>query len=521
MRLSLLLTLAFAVWQMVWALVSPAFRTPDEPIHLNSVLRLASTQGGWPDPAQARVDTAVVNATVQAGLIEEGGADYSLINRTDLLGSPHAEATQTDYYANLRLPGRTERSVITYGENSSDIVDQMTQHPPLYYALAAGFVKITGATHWQWDRQLLLLRFFSIFLTLPVLPCLLYVSRTLGASRRGALAVGSTIIAVAQYSFITASVSNDSLTFTAGALTMAALARAMTGQGARRDVLFLGLALGLGLWTKGTFIPMGAVVGLAFMGNSRINTWRARLGCGVVSGAVGLAMGGFWWMRNLVKFGAIQPEGMQRPHVGTGSDNWHFLETAVKNLADSSWGKLGWLEWTAPEWLLKACIFFVLLTVFISVALGPMRYEKIMLVLYQVLAGGMIIFGAWNGYRADGVIAGVQGRYLFPGLVGLLAVSACAWLPLLRKSRRWTYAIPGAISAAIGLSVLVGWWKVCYTSMGHWSAAVGFNLGWLVVLLIVGAGAVAVMVVAPVCGVDSISASLNQGRNRRFSRLKS
>ncbi len=45
------ITLLVVTVAACWAVLTPAFRAPDEPQHLNSVLRLAYG-GGWPPPAR-------------------------------------------------------------------------------------------------------------------------------------------------------------------------------------------------------------------------------------------------------------------------------------------------------------------------------------------------------------------------------------------------------------------------------------------------------------------------------------
>ena len=52
------LTVAFFVWQVVWAVLTPAFRAPDEPLHVNSVVRVAQGQG-W--PARHRTNSGPVS----------------------------------------------------------------------------------------------------------------------------------------------------------------------------------------------------------------------------------------------------------------------------------------------------------------------------------------------------------------------------------------------------------------------------------------------------------------------------
>ena len=78
-----LLTVLFLIWQMLWALASPPLRTPDEPHHLNSVIRLEQT-GQWPDPGTSWLYRDIFEASRASGLLVEGAPSYSLHYRTRL-----------------------------------------------------------------------------------------------------------------------------------------------------------------------------------------------------------------------------------------------------------------------------------------------------------------------------------------------------------------------------------------------------------------------------------------------------
>lgn len=62
----------------------------------------------------------------------------------------------------------------------TEIVDQMTQHPPLFYELQAVAYRAVDASDWPWDRQLLLMRVVSALMTLPLVPSAVYVARRAG-----------------------------------------------------------------------------------------------------------------------------------------------------------------------------------------------------------------------------------------------------------------------------------------------------------------------------------------------------
>jgi hypothetical protein len=65
-----------------WAVLTPAFRAPDEPQHVNSVLRLAFG-GGWPAPGEALMSPAMDVARHQAAL--ESDIPWRHWNRDDVV----------------------------------------------------------------------------------------------------------------------------------------------------------------------------------------------------------------------------------------------------------------------------------------------------------------------------------------------------------------------------------------------------------------------------------------------------
>lgn len=119
-----------------------------------------------------------------------------------------------------------------------------------------------------------------------------------------------------------------------------------------RLVMLAGLALGGALWTKGTAIALGLTVILAFLVNSQIGTIWRRFGHAISAGLIAILVGGAWWIRNIVRFGVIQPSGYQGADNGPGYDSFYLLRTALKSLITSYWGRFDWLSWWLPHKLI-------------------------------------------------------------------------------------------------------------------------------------------------------------------------
>ena len=506
-KVGILVTLAYFVWQVLWAVVTPPFQSPDEPLHFNSVLRVEAT-GEWPDPGDALVDQDVFTTVVESGFIEPDAQDFEALSRTRIAGS--TSAVYTDAFATTSITEHVNRSVIEYGANgSTEIVDQMTQHPPLFYVAAAKVMDVFGAQSWTWDRQLLLLRVFSAFLTIPLIPCTLFTARKLGIGRIGSVFISVTTFAIPQLAFITGSLNNDSLAIGAGALTVAACAQAAFGKQNRWTVLAAGLALGLGLWSKGTFIPFGLIVALSFVVNPSAGRIRVRLVRGFAAGIIGVLTGGWWWLRNLMLFGTLQPEGYQTEHLREGKRIWYFISKAVGNLSESSWGRFGWLNWNLPWVLLTGLALFTLWAVAHSLVHGHQKVQRFVLLGFYPLTIAMLFVQAWNKYRETGTVPGTQGRYLFPAVVALIVIAGAAWLPALRRlaTRRsqWVFALPSVIAPSIAVFAAWAWAHACYPStisrVGinwmRWSEVAGFDVVWLKLLLAVAILLVVASAAAP------------------------
>ena len=510
-RCAILLTLAFMTWQAVWAIVTPPFRTPDEPTHYNSVLRGAVTFD-WPAAGTAGMEEGVMQAATEAGVLVDEVVGTSRRDRTVL---QETEAVPSFYDAVI-TPHNNRLHVRYTGNSRAETRDQMTQHPPLYYWLAGRLLRTVGGSDWAWDRQLLFLRLLSIVLTAPLVPCLVYTARRIGLARHWSLTAGTLVFFVPQLAFVTAAASNDSLSIGAGALTIAACAAAAFGTGSWRSVMATGCALGLGLWTKGLFLPMGLVVGLAFLSNRSIGPLSRRLIRATAAGGLGVLLGGFWWVRNVLVFGQLQPDGMMRDAADVNPHLGYFLRTGGPTLVHSSWGKLGWLEWQLPLPLLLVLEIGTVALVFVAFIRGRERLRLGVLLAYYPLTLLVLLGVSWRAYAHTGVVAGVQGRYLFPGIVGLLAIVAVAIaLPDRRRAARSitgvadlpacsrVQVIVGVAGSLVSAYSLWAWAHVCYPSgafgidWDRWSLVAGLGPAWLVVTACGGVLALAAAAVVP------------------------
>ncbi|MEZ7898118.1 MAG: DUF2142 domain-containing protein [Flaviflexus sp.] len=424
------LTLIVVLFQMIWAVSMPGFRGPDEPHHVNSIMRVASG-GGWPAPGEAKVDSAIIDAGKEAGIITSRAVDFVGLSRTRLANDRLPEVTQAPFptrFRNVQVTAHEDRSVIGSVQRldpDSTEIDQMSQHPIPYYAGGAFVVDTFNLDEQPWDRLLLGLRIYGILLTIPVVPSLVYTARKLGSRRTWALAAGFLPFAVPQYFAITGAVTNDTLAIGLGALTVAALVKAGTERISWKTILFVGGSIGLALWTKGLLLTLGLALILVFA-LKKDESWKKRIIAIGVSGAMALAVG-WWWIHNIIRYGVVQPSGFQRTVPedwdSSSADFFHFLTQAIKSITTSFFSSFGWLE-ADFFWPLTLVLTLTFIGGVIWAIKSAGEHRRTFLALLAPGIGLILLLFAesWSTYTTYGTIAGVQGRYLFPMMAALAGI---------------------------------------------------------------------------------------------------
>lgn len=466
-------TALFGTVLLLWAVLTPAFRAPDEPQHLNSVLRLLEG-GGWPAPQTATILDGVRVAVDQAAWAPVE-APFIRQSATILPGDRHR--TGQPQFVDVDPGDLTDRVVVRDVElpegSGPPAVDQMTQHPPGYYALGALLLKVLGGEDWRWDQQLLAVRLLSAFLTVWLVPLAAATTRNVGGSHRAALVAAVSLLGVSQLAHINSAVTNDALANLAAGVVLWLASAALTRRHSWRLVLGAGLALGVGLLSKGFLLAAIPVVALAFVLGHRENRRAGRRWLSAfLALAVAFAVGGWWWLRNIVVHGTIQPDGMPpRPYLDTGQEATvgALLRGARGGLVSSTWGSYGWMELTVPillaQWTSVAVLFAVVVAL---LAGGRARMPLAVLLLLPALTLLIILYGAWQAFVEGGYLAGLQGRYLF---VGAVAVAACIGVATEAIASR----LPGVVRSVLLLLV-----PVACVALGAYGAVFAFRGFWQV-----------------------------------------
>jgi len=419
---------------VIFTLLYPAYWGFDETGHVSRVL---DSQHGdlYPTPGVAAYVVGV-NDT------------YQMFNLKD----------QPPFITYVPLPRADRPSFDSLGGGTlepepASVPNQLAQHPPGYYALAAGVLDaIPGSANLSWDQTVGLLRLLDVLFLLP-LPYLCWA--IVRRYTRGGVAAAAAFAPILLPAFerLGGSVNNDDLLILLTGVFMLQVTKAMAGDTRIRVALTMGISLTLALLTKGFALVLPPVAVLAYLIGWRRNRspfpqWPVRIV--VLAGAIG----GLWWLRNLNVYGSVQPAGLTPAQANTvwpplpAGSKVHLATYAhhvLDRMTTDVWGALGLtVPPSLPGWITfvaSALAAGLILLAFIATFAGRRPrvedtgrhvgaaprvpvVELLMLLLPTVLVVVPLLFHGWADYHRTGQLIGIQGRYLYPGFVGLVAIAA-------------------------------------------------------------------------------------------------
>jgi 4-amino-4-deoxy-L-arabinose transferase-like glycosyltransferase len=415
----------------------PPFQNADEAAHVDYVL--AHRDGVWFDgPGERYYQSGVLIALGQVP------NSQALIHIGNYPPVPRGDRKSFDQLGTT--PARTSPP------------DQMVQHPPLYYGLAAGFSYLLPDFSGRgFDVQVFWLRLFSVLLLLPV-PLLIFgAARRISANVNLALVAALIPLSVPSYLRIGASVTNDSLLILLTTVLLALLVRVAWGDLSRRTALWVGLAWGADVLTKGFALALPVAILACYLVDARGSliarikqSWRPAL----LGGALGSAIGAWWWVRNLIVYGAVQPNGFgpvwaksihEQELAGHHPPGTYagLIQHFVTVLGPRIWGSLGLIDTPSlPRnilWLLlivaTALVLISLLRRDPTTGWGPVR--ALVLCLPLLLTLGVMFWGVRATYLRGQVLPGMQARYLVPDSLGIAICIAVAICWLSGRYQRW------------------------------------------------------------------------------------
>jgi 4-amino-4-deoxy-L-arabinose transferase-like glycosyltransferase len=442
------------------SLLYPAFSGLDETTHVD--LTYAYSDGHGPYPPGGRLLARGIEVVYGDFTVPPKAGSYS-----DTPIEPRGERPSIDE-AGGDVPAA-----------AYPLPNQMVQHPPLYYYLEAAVLVVPGVDGLAYDRQVALLRWGSILMLLP-LPLLIWATgrRLLGPDSRAPALASVIPVTMPGLSRLGGSVNNDNLLILLTALLTFVLVGVLRGDLRRRTGALAGLLLGLTMLTKGLALVLplfvAAVYAVAWLRTRpRPSLLAGALPLGLAA-VVSAAVGGWWWLRNVILFGAVQPSGLGEewtrriegaPRPGFGWSG--FVPEWIERFSMRFWGGIGYPDAPIlPKWLTAAWLVFLLLAALAGVAVGiggrKGRLAAATLLLPAVGLAGLIFYGSGAEYVYNGRLPGIQGRYVYPALPALAVLFA---LGLTRVTGRAARVLPllvlgaGLVTQALAWRlILADWW---------------------------------------------------------------
>ncbi len=379
------------------------------------------------------------------------------------------------------------------GAKPSSVRNQQPQHPPLYYK-GVGLAlrverKVVGS-----DAQTPLrdewwfLRLIDALMVLPV-PLLAWAAaRRLGASDAVALTAAATPLAVPQLLHIGGAINNDNLLILLCGVLAVLVAGVLRGETSLWSAVVIGVLVGLAALTKAFALALVPWVALAYVYTAlRTGTrWKQGAVGVLVSGGTAALIGGWWYIRNLMRYGKLAPStadtsfATSRP--GFEPDPIWYLRHFTTSFIQRFWGDFGRYQAPMTTTLVVAATIFAAAAIIMAfvhdrsgmpdtpgeagrsserdISNGPPRRGQ--LAVFGSLLVLLLIFvflNAYKLYRSSGMTPFIQGRYLYAAIVPFAVLVAVGASRLLR---RWApLAMLGAatLMQVDGVRVaLRAWW---------------------------------------------------------------
>ncbi|NNG36276.1 DUF2142 domain-containing protein [Nakamurella aerolata] len=453
-------TLLFFGVCLGFLLSTPTLNGADEEFHVDRVV--AAAHGALlPGPGSLPESTAVQRGAdlyVRSTMIRNGP---SLAEFAPL---PRDERPSLDQLGGAARPpdGSTEDAVSNY----------QTQHPPLYYDLmGAAMWLMPGADSIPLDQLVFWLRLFNVLLMLPV-PALLWAgAKALFGPGPQAVAAAFLPAFVPGLPRIAATVTNDTLAVLIGAALIWLALKVMGGDLTRRTAVLIAAVAVAGSLTKLTVMILTPLIVLAYLIGWR-RSGRPPPPATIATLAIGALLAALWWVVSLIRFGSLfaAPQAwgsrylkqLGAPRAADDpADFGFFLRQMVKQVPLRLFGSLGLHEPPQLPWPLLIALCASLPITLIAAVIAYRRVRWDLLIIWGFAAGLMVLMvrESWATYSQFRALAGIQGRYVYPAVAGLLIPFAAGLVVFLGRARRWTPAVAAALATLIS-----GW--ALYLSFG-------------------------------------------------------
>lgn len=499
---------------LAWSVLTPVLRGPDEPAHVDLAWQLARSGPAWLDPVDTELSAAVLAALPRAHPDAELDPDSAYV-----LLDPAVRATR---FTAAAAPPRAERRALAElpaGEATAR-TNQMTAHPLPPYLVGAGVLAAAPADTAH-DAHAWLLRVLVALVAAP-LPALAHATaRRAGADTATGLTAAGLVLAVPMLTHLAGTFNNDLPLATLGGVLALGLARLAGGDAGTRTGLLLGGSIGAGALIKAFALlwPPAVLVAAGVAWRTRRAPAAAVGRCVALAGVVAAGLGAWWWVRNLIVHGTVQPGGVLYEEGGAPAvDAGRWLVLAASRLPLRFFGQLGWSEVALPwtlVWALTAVGAVAVAAVLVGRAGRESRRAALALLAPAAVTYVAVLASAWSIYQATGQPAGLQGRYLYGGLVGLVVVVAVGVHALAGRAAPLappvTLLAAGTVQLVAVAAVLDHWYGPPQAGVGERLAAV---VGWSPLPPAATVGIGGLTVVAGVVALATLIAAARDGASR-------
>lgn len=474
-------TVAWLGLLLSFALLTPAFGAPDEPAHVDAAFRLALGLG-WP----------------------HGGEMHYLAAVRQIVEHPVPAVDRPTVDALLAaVPG------------DSPAIDPMSQNPPTYWLVAAGILRLIRFGAHDWATSVLVLRLFDVALV-TALPVLVWATvRRVTRSPRTALVAPLLLFAVPQLAQVAAGVTSWAPMILLGAVLVWLSVRVLTGDRSWWTTAGLAVAVtGLAAISALGLLAVPFVVLVFVLARDQRTArdqrpasdqrdqrpWRrSALRAGVVVVAAA-AVSGWWWVRTLLVSGTLLPDALRgvttvQPYPSGGANPGAFAGRQWDGLTASFFGDFGANQWPLPPVVVDALAIVGLVALGWSYARrGAGRRVMTIALLWPLLIVVATLAYNWRNYLGTHQGNGLQGRFLFVGVVALVLSQAVAWRALVvrpeLRRRLARIAAVGSFAIAlygIGIAYRGAWENVQFrVTPGGLSAMAGGSLAGPVPIAVAG-----------------------------------
>lgn len=485
-------TLAFGLLGAVWSVVAPLGEAPDEPAHLALVLHLADGHGYPAYDGLANQAAIIRLCKTYASTTRACPRDGEPVTPTSMRLHPRSEAPDK-----AGRPAWDDEG----GAASVGQINQMPQHPPLYYQAMAMVLRAERAVNggpMAADRELALLRLVNAAMLAPLPLLAWWAARRFRLGEVAAVTASLAVFGVPMLTHIGSTLNNDNLLTLLAAVAAALLAGVLRGDRSMRTAVAVGAVTGLALLTKAFGMVLVPAIVVAYLlgtteptepdvvpgtGENDGERYEVRGGGGgwgdrlrsilaplAGAGAVVVVLAGWWYVGVRLRTGRFAPtvesaritSALAPP--GFQPDLVEFARQYATNINNRFWGSFGWYTIRFPSWLATLCTLAVAVLVGIALAphrdrSGSNRLQRLALLVPVVALGGLVFLRAWSLYSTSSKFQFLQGRYLFAGIVGLLVLVA---IGLQRVAGRWAPVAVAAFALLVQVEALrrclQGWW---------------------------------------------------------------